>query len=78
MFRKKVKVDLRTLVQSKIFVSDFHQSLTISKGSKEDSVEVDIQYEGDVMSQKVLTLFLSKEDCVRVADTLLRFANHEK
>jgi hypothetical protein len=68
----------RTPVQSKIFVSDFHQSLIISKGSKKDSIEVDIQYEGDIMSQKILTLFLSKEDCVRVADTLLRFTDHEK
>lgn len=71
-------MDPRTTIQSKIFVSDFHQSLTISKGSKEDSIEVDIQYEGDIMSQKMLTLFLSKEDCVRVADTLLRFVDHEK
>lgn len=69
----KKKVSKKNPIYSKIFISDYSQSVSIYE--TERGIEVDIKYEEGSTSCDAFTLFLSKEDCIRLSYALLKFGD---
>lgn len=65
-------------IKMKIYVSDFNQSVTIEKSSKDNAIELDFRNENKILSEPMFTLFLSNEDAAVLADGLLNFVKNGK